>query len=309
MTLIIALGNSEQIIQVSDRRLTVNGQLQDDESNKAGVLITADARLTFGFTGLARAGSFATREWLNSILQQHEGRDFSAYNILEGLKERATRDFRTSPARRYIPRNHRALGIMFSGFTYLHSPPTAVYAILRNYSYFDSSAQPYVWEHFECTYWSERRPSTDDREISLVQKLGFWPAMNEEDVGTLRPLLIQRKPARAILGKAIEVLHAIADRPEACGTIGKQLSSIILPRDVKIPVTSDYHSNALTHTVYMPDFVVITEQGRATFTNASVEPVDPANTPPMAVPRVSRNSPCPCMSGKKYKRCHGRING
>ncbi|WP_395703432.1 SEC-C metal-binding domain-containing protein, partial [Aquabacterium sp.] len=24
-------------------------------------------------------------------------------------------------------------------------------------------------------------------------------------------------------------------------------------------------------------------------------------------PRVGRNDPCPCGSGKKYKACHGRL--
>jgi preprotein translocase subunit SecA len=26
-----------------------------------------------------------------------------------------------------------------------------------------------------------------------------------------------------------------------------------------------------------------------------------------AVPKVGRNDPCPCGSGKKYKHCHGRL--
>jgi preprotein translocase subunit SecA len=26
-----------------------------------------------------------------------------------------------------------------------------------------------------------------------------------------------------------------------------------------------------------------------------------------AVPRVGRNEPCPCGSGKKYKHCHGKL--
>jgi preprotein translocase subunit SecA len=26
-----------------------------------------------------------------------------------------------------------------------------------------------------------------------------------------------------------------------------------------------------------------------------------------AVPRVGRNEPCPCGSGKKYKQCHGKL--
>ena len=25
------------------------------------------------------------------------------------------------------------------------------------------------------------------------------------------------------------------------------------------------------------------------------------------VPRVGRNEPCPCRSGKKYKHCHGKL--
>jgi preprotein translocase subunit SecA len=25
------------------------------------------------------------------------------------------------------------------------------------------------------------------------------------------------------------------------------------------------------------------------------------------VPKVGRNEPCPCGSGKKYKNCHGRL--
>ncbi|MGH6637639.1 MAG: SEC-C metal-binding domain-containing protein, partial [Polaromonas sp.] len=29
---------------------------------------------------------------------------------------------------------------------------------------------------------------------------------------------------------------------------------------------------------------------------------------PGAVPRVGRNEPCPCGSGKKYKHCHGRLS-
>ena len=34
----------------------------------------------------------------------------------------------------------------------------------------------------------------------------------------------------------------------------------------------------------------------------------PARTPDSAVPKVGRNDPCPCGSGKKYKHCHGKLN-
>jgi preprotein translocase subunit SecA len=35
--------------------------------------------------------------------------------------------------------------------------------------------------------------------------------------------------------------------------------------------------------------------------------VDP-QTVAADVPRVGRNEPCPCGSGKKYKHCHGQLN-
>ena len=35
--------------------------------------------------------------------------------------------------------------------------------------------------------------------------------------------------------------------------------------------------------------------------------VDP-DTLAQAVPKVGRNEPCPCGSGKKYKSCHGKLS-
>jgi preprotein translocase subunit SecA len=39
-----------------------------------------------------------------------------------------------------------------------------------------------------------------------------------------------------------------------------------------------------------------------------VETVVDTNTVPQEVPRVGRNDPCPCGSGKKYKQCHGKLS-
>jgi len=38
--------------------------------------------------------------------------------------------------------------------------------------------------------------------------------------------------------------------------------------------------------------------------------VDSSTVAPSAsdVPRVGRNDPCPCGSGKKYKQCHGKLS-
>jgi preprotein translocase subunit SecA len=39
-----------------------------------------------------------------------------------------------------------------------------------------------------------------------------------------------------------------------------------------------------------------------------IETIVDSRTVPQAVPRVGRNDPCPCGSGKKYKHCHGKLN-
>ena len=53
--------------------------------------------------------------------------------------------------------------------------------------------------------------------------------------------------------------------------------------------------------------------GNVTYTHpnddgsVSQEGARPAGMPADEVPRVGRNEPCPCGSGKKYKHCHGRL--
>jgi len=39
-----------------------------------------------------------------------------------------------------------------------------------------------------------------------------------------------------------------------------------------------------------------------------VETIVDSTTVPKQIPRVGRNDPCPCGSGKKYKQCHGKLS-
>ncbi|MBL8534635.1 MAG: SEC-C domain-containing protein, partial [Betaproteobacteria bacterium] len=41
---------------------------------------------------------------------------------------------------------------------------------------------------------------------------------------------------------------------------------------------------------------------------AAADAEDATNEPARAGPKVGRNDPCPCGSGKKYKHCHGRLS-
>jgi hypothetical protein len=62
------------------------------------------------------------------------------------------------------------------------------------------------------------------------------------------------------------------------------------------------------------DFAVTHQNGHTTFSfccpsRKEIDFVSEINTPnpPASSDKVSRNSPCPCGSGKKYKRCHGAV--
>jgi SEC-C motif len=151
-----------------------------------------------------------------------------------------------------------------------------------------------------------RLGSPANRDFAFVKPFGYLPAMRPADAEVVVKMLTSHKPENAILGKAIEMIRLFADRPEAQGTIGKQLCSITLSVDRNVPARSDYHSHIPTHTSYVPDYVVLHPSRQFTVSNISIAPADPATTPPSVGPKLGRNQPCFCGSGKKYKLCRGR---
>jgi preprotein translocase subunit SecA len=132
--------------------------------------------------------------------------------------------------------------------------------------------------------------------------------MTQSDVESLRMLLEQRKPAGAIIGKAVALVREMADRPQASSTIGKQISAICLPRNLDSSITTSYHTNVVKYNAFYPSLVIATsDEDQMMARDLAIHIDDPAgNLLPIAVPKVGRNTPCPCGSGKKYKYCHGR---
>lgn len=308
MTLVLSLGNADQFVQVSDRRLSFGeNKPATEEFNKAVTLVCANARFLVGFSGLAKAGYFDTGKWLLQSLYDCSPPDYGIYELIERFKQKATTDFQSVPQIKCLPVVTKRLSVMFSGYIYLHDPPLAGCAIVSNYQDFKTGIDSTVaWDEFEATYWTERRPH--EGELSFVQRIGCWQAMFEPDIDSLRTLLEQRKPVDAIIGKAVALMRAMAERSQAKGTIGKQISAICLPRDVKLPITTSYHTDVIQHNVFFPSHLfAFSKDRRMLATDAKVYITDSQGKPsPVAIPKVSRNQPCPCGSGKKYKFCHGR---
>ena len=307
MTLILALGNREQFIQLSDRRLTLaNGKPITDESDKAIHFVCANARFLVGITGLAKTGPFNTHTWLIESLLVCSKPDYDIIEIQKRLQLKATKDFLTIPAIQHLLKKDRRLSIIFSGYLDDFDPPLGAFSILTNYQNFnDGQDDNEAWDEFKTIYANERRPW--EGEFSLIQRIGMWPALRPSDVDLLRGFLEDLKPAEAIVGKGVEVMRSTADRPESKGTIGKQISAICLPRDQGKTIPTTYHTDIVSYNYFFPSQVrAVSDDDFLAVKNGVLQAKSPSGDLfPIAVPKVSRNAPCPCGSGKKYKFCHG----
>ena len=305
MTMILALGNRDQVIQISDRRLSSTGRPIEDESNKVGIMFCLNARLAFGFTGLATYRGFKTIDWLLKALVDSGPPTFTAYDIIERLRENATRTFLEHPHLKIAPNNSKKLSIMFSGYVYGNGKPMQGNAVLSNYVNLNTYHQyDITQDQFRVKYFTEIDAVQNP---TFIQRIGNWHGITDNDLYMLRQVLVERKPRSAIVDIGISFMRGLANRDESAKTIGKQLTSIYIPPNLKEPPITQYHSNIVVRESFMPAQVFLLPDRHGVISEVKIEPVEDS-TPPLSIPKVSKNTPCPCGSGLRYKKCHGKWN-
>jgi hypothetical protein len=195
---------------------------------------------------------------------------------------------------------------MATGYLYHHQPPLGSLAIISNYQNIDTGIlSSEAWEDFRCFFREETRPHS--RNIALFFHVGTLPLIREADSAKVVELVRARKPAAAIVGKLVQIFRRAAECPQGGSVIGKQLMSMILPRDRGREVQCGYHSDVVRQETYLPDQVlVVSDKLHMNVTDVSVKPADPTTTPPLSGPKLRPGQLCWCNSGKKFKRCHGR---
>ncbi len=296
MTLILSLATEDYVIQVADRRLSSNGKLVDDESNKAGFLVSDNAQLLFGFTGIARYGSFDTRKWILKTL--YDSSAVEILDIFENFRTRANDFFNKSRLLKKVPPAHKRLSVMFTGYiNRIHIGN----CIISNFQDFELGVDyPECREHF-IIHTAISKPE-ELHKATFIQRVGAWGAMDKSDEEVLRQMLEEKKPRIAVLDKAVSLVRDMADSPQAYGTIGKQINSTCLEKGDPAPV-SQYHTKSVKNETYMSDMVDV----RSSTPNIAVSDIKiESHGKPISIPKVPKNHPCPCGSGKKYKRCHMR---
>ncbi|WP_246116099.1 SEC-C domain-containing protein [Trebonia kvetii] len=302
--MIITLGNARNALLVSDRRLTLPGGGHDDESNKAFVLTTRDARMAIGFAGLAEAATlrFKTRFWLAQALAEVAPPSHTIVEMLSRLKAKANREI--SPLRV----TDKRLSITGVGYIYTNGQPRLAFFRLSNFE--SPDMQPLVADRAahqfqEWTWWAEEgEPSAMLGNIS-----GFFtlPPQAQSVWGETKELVRADKPPQAIVSRTVKLIRLTADDRKTQGSVGRQCMSVVISSDPTVQPTSRYHTSEVKATAYMPG--IIDARGGPhpvlAVMDASFGAVD--ETIPTVVPEVPRNRPCPCGSGRKYKYCHGRV--
>lgn len=306
MTMVLALGNRDQFVQVSDRRTSLDGQPLDDEYNKALVLHCMDACLLVGFAGLASAGTFRTNAWLRDTLLDCAPPDFQAGPMINRFVRRATDDFRGISQLASLCPEERRLTILLSGYTRAHSPPLTIYGLVSNFEDLETNQRhSAAQECFKFFRFWERRPAEDDASCIVWIPTGA-PAWRFEP--SLRALLRERKPLDAILAKAVDVVRSISEHPKMAGTVGQQVSAIWLPRDTLTPVTQNF--DATIGPVHSSPDVIFALPRMACWIGDMMlgERTGPVVYEYDTPQRVRRNAPCHCNSGLPFKHCHGKID-
>ena len=304
VTLIMVLVNNDQAIILADRRISAARHPVSEEYNKLSTFVCANARVGVGFTGVARTPTgFNTAQWLLTALMEAARPSPFLQPTVERLREIATRDIGALPG-------ENPLTITLAGYIHSDAPPLGCLYCISNFESLGATRYGPVRPAFESYVITENRPSPGP--FYLMQVYGSTDVLrnrvSQEDGAAVRRLLEQRRPARAIRDKALEALNRVGAPRGDLGTIGRQRGSMVVPSDPSKRIMTDYLSDDNRWEVEFPSQVIMV--GAATdgaVMGLSMRAEDPDQAPPLVVRKVPRNHPCPCGSGIKYKRCHGRV--
>ncbi len=307
MTLIIAMANSENAIIASDRRLVGINGLLDDESNKAGFLVCRDARLGFAFSGLAECAAFKTNFWLPETLARSAEPDGLMVPIIERFRRFANKKFAglkgPSPCQ-------KRLSVIFAGYHYGSEVPRPCVWRVSNYERGEGESGFELSEaqnEFEAFCWADARSPGDP--YTIVRACGFPSGIPDRSLADLISLVKARRPAVGLVGKSVAMIREAAAAPASKGAVGMQCSTIVIPSDPNKGAEAHYHSEHPTPDSYVPAYVLALGGIGGTLASAGLklkQKVKSSKTPVLQIPKAGRNQRCPCGSGRKYKKCHGR---
>ncbi len=206
MTLIVAAGNSEQVIISADTRLSWNGELIDDETCKLCHLVFFDGTILCAFTGLVGFGTVKIPNFMQSTLKEAAKPWTKAFEALGSLEKALTALFQSQEIA-HIRTVDRGLTIVFGGYI----DNKLMLAQISNCKDIDGRTLP-VEDRFTLTTWTH---PTTDLEWAFVQ--GATDFVKDGAREELYQLAQSRKPADAIAGKCHATILEVAERAKSVG--------------------------------------------------------------------------------------------
>jgi hypothetical protein len=315
MTLVIACGNEAYTALIADRRLTGPRSVADNEFGKVMSLELPTARLGVASCGLARVGGHFRSNFDFPGFIRDAAQDGDLDALIVGFASRLDDVFASLPST--VTLTQRETAVLFAGYRYDETGRAQRFARAVG----NRSSEAGGPRRFGVQDVFEGKPS------NYICEMGAHEAVSRDGINALGELVKANRPARAVLGKAASIIRQAAETRKAGGVIGRQLTSLIIPSDRSRPPVTEYHTEHLSDRLYLPDFVALDSAGggsalvganvtTASLTRAETKARDlraqrgraqdaTQRFTPIAFPRVRRNDPCPCGSGRRFKRCHG----
>jgi hypothetical protein len=305
MTFILCAANGDQVVQVSDRRLSWNGKIVNDNSNKATTLICRNGWFAVGFTGLAGYGSFETQAWLIDTFWSCAPPEYRIVPLCERFTAKASEVFQQLPVLKNAPKSVKRLSIMLSGYVMNPTRPLIANIIITNFQDLESKknfpdAQDKFW------LYSIAEADANLPPAPLVRCVGATQAFTVEDERVLMEMLLEPKPQIAIIEKAAHLVRQIADRPVTGNSVGKHLVVNITPRDRSVyPLAIVKPAKGTDSAILADTLRLVGPEDSMAIRGAEINVSASSSGLPAFMPKLGKNDRCWCKSGKKFKHCHG----
>jgi len=288
----MALANRDFAISVSDRRLTLEGAVFDDEYNKSAMWFLEDARIAVSFTGIAKLEDEEdAHKWLLGAMEQAAYPDALWNSSLYKLRDLLTQKF----AR--IQRPDKRFSVLFTGFPHLAGAP--LIGTVSN------------WQKLDGEFVIESGASSieftmDARLVVFAGALsGTVKGVSLEDKNKLVNMLRTGISAEAVLEKAFDTMRKASDNHRSKNTINKQMMGIVIPANPQEGTWVRYDSATPQTVSYGVSSVESGPSQSIVKINPEIRLSQQEGADLLvAGPRPEKNAPCWCGSKKPYRLCH-----
>ena len=266
MTLILTLVATNKIVQVSDRRLTLDGEVCDSNANKLVCVGCDDAHFSIGYTGVAEIAGQSTDYWLvdqiESIFSSGHRDILNVYNELADKATTAVRGLRYKG--RPVHPKYKGLTLALAGFRQINGTTVPFLAYISNVDLDAPSPFDVQTSFFRKGWMYDPRPPADKQMLYINGAEGAFTARDKpantilkrywETKRLLRKVDLYRTEGRTTAARMAWLVRQATKHPRYGPYIGPDCLSVVLhPDNPGMP--THYHPEKAATIEHMPHLV------------------------------------------------------